>query len=69
MVLSRLFLRSLTTNKFLTRSAFTARKPDYSTPNWFRVGLTFGSSAAIWILLIKQHSNDVEEYKRRNNLS
>uniref|UniRef100_A0A8C4T2C7 Uncharacterized protein n=1 Tax=Erpetoichthys calabaricus TaxID=27687 RepID=A0A8C4T2C7_ERPCA len=45
---------SLATNKFLTRSAFTARKLDYSTPNWFRVGL--------------QHSNDVEEYKRRNNL-
>ncbi|KAG2464597.1 NDUC1 dehydrogenase, partial [Polypterus senegalus] len=69
MVLGRPFLRSLATNKFLTRSPFTTRKPDYSTPNWFRVGLAFGSSSAIWILLIKQHINDVEEYKRRSNLS
>ncbi|XP_005996677.1 NADH dehydrogenase [ubiquinone] 1 subunit C1, mitochondrial [Latimeria chalumnae] len=62
------FLRTAGVSKTLTRSAFTAKKADYTKPNWLWVGLTFGSTAALWILLFKQHSDDVEEYKRRNGL-
>ncbi|NXS11634.1 NDUC1 dehydrogenase, partial [Neodrepanis coruscans] len=47
------------------RSAFVARKPDYSRPNWLGVGLAFGTSAALWAFLIKQHNEDVVEYERR----
>uniref|UniRef100_A0A8C3IX46 NADH dehydrogenase [ubiquinone] 1 subunit C1, mitochondrial n=1 Tax=Chrysemys picta bellii TaxID=8478 RepID=A0A8C3IX46_CHRPI len=49
----------------LTRSAFIARKPEYTKPNWGKVGLTFGTTAALWILLFKQHNEDVMEYERR----
>ncbi|NXG04153.1 NDUC1 dehydrogenase, partial [Sakesphorus luctuosus] len=48
-----------------TRSAFVARKPNYAKPNWLGVALAFGTSAALWALLIKQHDEDVMEYERR----
>ncbi|NWT00725.1 NDUC1 dehydrogenase, partial [Mionectes macconnelli] len=48
-----------------TRSAFVARKPNYAQPNWLGVGLAFGTSAALWALLIKNHNEDVMEYERR----
>ncbi|KAM8939479.1 NADH dehydrogenase [ubiquinone] 1 subunit C1, mitochondrial [Pelodytes ibericus] len=50
------------------RSMYTARKPDPFRPNWLRVGLALGSTVALWTLLIKQHSDDVAEYKKRNGL-
>ncbi|KAK6493512.1 NADH dehydrogenase [Huso huso] len=55
MTLNRLLLRSAFVSKTLTRSAFTARKPDNTAPNWLRVGLALGSTAALWALLFKQH--------------
>ncbi|XP_077588412.1 NADH dehydrogenase [ubiquinone] 1 subunit C1, mitochondrial [Stigmatopora nigra] len=51
-----------------SRSMFTSSKHDTTSPNWFRVGLAFGSSILIWTLLFKQHRTDVLEYKRRNGL-
>ncbi|NXE49155.1 NDUC1 dehydrogenase, partial [Casuarius casuarius] len=49
----------------LTRSAFVARKPNYDHPNWFGVGLAFGTTAALWVLLFKHHNEEVMEYERR----
>ncbi|OCT97068.1 hypothetical protein XELAEV_18009290mg [Xenopus laevis] len=51
-----------------SRSMYTARKPDTSSPNWLRVGLALGSTAAIWALLFKQRNEDIAEYKKRNGL-
>ncbi|NXK76154.1 NDUC1 dehydrogenase, partial [Amazona guildingii] len=48
-----------------TRSAFVARKRNYDQPNWLGVGLAFGTSAALWAYLFKQHDDDVVEYERR----
>uniref|UniRef100_A0A8D2M7G1 NADH dehydrogenase [ubiquinone] 1 subunit C1, mitochondrial n=1 Tax=Zonotrichia albicollis TaxID=44394 RepID=A0A8D2M7G1_ZONAL len=48
-----------------TRSAFVVKKANNAQPNWLRVGLAFGTSAALWALLIKQHHEDVAEYERR----
>ncbi|XP_075055828.1 NADH dehydrogenase [ubiquinone] 1 subunit C1, mitochondrial [Mixophyes fleayi] len=50
------------------RSMFTARAHDNSRPNWLKVGLALGSTVVLWGLLIKQHNEDVAEYKRRNGL-
>ncbi|XP_061298286.1 NADH dehydrogenase [ubiquinone] 1 subunit C1, mitochondrial isoform X2 [Pezoporus flaviventris] len=47
------------------RSAFVARKRNYNQPNWLGVGLAFGTSAALWAYLFKQHNDDVMEYERR----
>ncbi|KAM9580994.1 NADH dehydrogenase [ubiquinone] 1 subunit C1, mitochondrial [Guaruba guarouba] len=47
------------------RSAFVARKRNYDKPNWLGVGLAFGTSAALWAYLFKQHDDDVMEYERR----
>ncbi|KAG8592722.1 hypothetical protein GDO81_000602 [Engystomops pustulosus] len=47
---------------------FTARPRDPTQPNWLVVTLAFGTSAALWGLLIKQHNEDVAEYKKRNGL-
>ncbi|XP_061102767.1 NADH dehydrogenase [ubiquinone] 1 subunit C1, mitochondrial [Conger conger] len=68
MSLARVLLKATTANKAVARSAFTARKPDYTNINWLRVGLAFGTSAVLWGLLFKQHSEDVHEYKKRNGL-
>ncbi|NWX53625.1 NDUC1 dehydrogenase, partial [Promerops cafer] len=48
-----------------TRSAFVVKKVNNVQPNWLGVGLAFGTSAALWALLIKQHNEDVMEYERR----
>ncbi|NXT16521.1 NDUC1 dehydrogenase, partial [Prunella fulvescens] len=48
-----------------TRSAFVVKKASSAQPNWLGVGLAFGTSAALWALLLKQHSEDVIEYERR----
>ncbi|NXH40647.1 NDUC1 dehydrogenase, partial [Dicaeum eximium] len=48
-----------------TRSAFVVRKPNNAQPNWMGVGLAFGTSAALWALLVKQHNEDVTEYEAR----
>ncbi|XP_062992248.1 NADH dehydrogenase [ubiquinone] 1 subunit C1, mitochondrial [Elgaria multicarinata webbii] len=49
----------------LSRSAFTAKKDDPNNPNWVKVGLSFASTIAIWMLLFKQYNDDLIEYKRR----
>ncbi|CAM5107808.1 unnamed protein product [Eretmochelys imbricata] len=64
-LVKRLLLRSGSLSHTLTRSAFIARKPDHTKPNWGKVGLTFGTAAALWVLLFKQHNEDVMEYERR----
>ncbi|NXL80325.1 NDUC1 dehydrogenase, partial [Leptocoma aspasia] len=48
-----------------TRSASVVRKASNGQPNWPGVGLAFGTSAALWAFLIKQHNEDVIEYERR----
>ncbi|XP_041057780.1 NADH dehydrogenase [ubiquinone] 1 subunit C1, mitochondrial [Carcharodon carcharias] len=65
---SRALLRSAEVIRVLTRSAFTARKPDYANPNWLRVGLAFGSTIALWMLLFKQHDHDVQVYKKHHGI-
>ncbi|XP_006738146.1 NADH dehydrogenase [ubiquinone] 1 subunit C1, mitochondrial [Mirounga angustirostris] len=50
------------------RSKFYIREPPHDRPDWLKVGLTLGTSAFLWIYLIKQHNEDVLEYKRRNGL-
>uniref|UniRef100_V9LJC1 NADH dehydrogenase [ubiquinone] 1 subunit C1, mitochondrial n=1 Tax=Callorhinchus milii TaxID=7868 RepID=V9LJC1_CALMI len=65
---ARGLFRSAAVCHMFTRSAFTATKPDYTKPNWLRVGLAFGTSIAIWTLLFKQHDDDVKEYNRLNGI-
>ncbi|XP_041325398.1 NADH dehydrogenase [ubiquinone] 1 subunit C1, mitochondrial [Pyrgilauda ruficollis] len=48
-----------------TRSAFVVKKVNNAQPNWLGVGLAFGTSAALWAVLVKQHNEDVMEYERR----
>ncbi|XP_039551991.1 NADH dehydrogenase [ubiquinone] 1 subunit C1, mitochondrial isoform X1 [Passer montanus] len=48
-----------------TRSASVVNKVSNAQPNWLGVGLAFGTSAALWALLVKQHNEDVMEYERR----
>ncbi|VFV34955.1 nadh dehydrogenase 1 [Lynx pardinus] len=50
------------------RSKFYVREPAHDGPDWLKVGLTLGTSVFLWIYLIKQHNEDVLEYKRRNGL-
>uniref|UniRef100_A0A8C0QCR5 NADH dehydrogenase [ubiquinone] 1 subunit C1, mitochondrial n=2 Tax=Canis lupus familiaris TaxID=9615 RepID=A0A8C0QCR5_CANLF len=40
----------------------------HDKPDRLEVGLTLGTSVFLWIHLIKQHNEDVSEYKRRNGL-
>ncbi|XP_032660328.1 NADH dehydrogenase [ubiquinone] 1 subunit C1, mitochondrial [Chelonoidis abingdonii] len=61
----RLLLASGSPSHTLTRSAFIARKPDHTKPNWGMVGLAFGTTVALWVLLFKKHNEDVMEYERR----
>ncbi|XP_040106433.1 NADH dehydrogenase [ubiquinone] 1 subunit C1, mitochondrial [Oryx dammah] len=51
-----------------SRSKFYIQEPPHGSPNWLKVGLTLGTSVFLWIYLIKQHNEDVLEYKRRNGL-
>ncbi|XP_037353388.1 NADH dehydrogenase [ubiquinone] 1 subunit C1, mitochondrial [Talpa occidentalis] len=50
------------------RAKFYVRDPPHAQPDWLKVGLTLGTSAFLWFYLIKQHNEDVLEYKRRNGL-
>ncbi|XP_061582408.1 NADH dehydrogenase [ubiquinone] 1 subunit C1, mitochondrial [Cololabis saira] len=68
MSLSGLLSRAVLVHRVGSRSAFTSSKPDFSKPNWLRVGLALGTSVFLWGLLFKQHSDDVHEYKVRNGL-
>ncbi|XP_078096667.1 NADH dehydrogenase [ubiquinone] 1 subunit C1, mitochondrial [Mustelus asterias] len=69
MAAARAVLRSVQgLRPVLTRSFLTVRKPDYTNPNWLRVGLTFGSTIALWTLLFKQHDHDVQVYKEHHGI-
>ncbi|KAG8515876.1 NADH dehydrogenase [ubiquinone] 1 subunit C1, mitochondrial [Galemys pyrenaicus] len=50
------------------RSKFYVRDPPHDKPDWLKVGLTLGTSVFLGFYLIKQHNDDVLEYKRRNGL-
>ncbi|KAF7478930.1 NADH dehydrogenase [ubiquinone] 1 subunit C1, mitochondrial [Marmota monax] len=50
------------------RSKFYLRDPPNDQPDWLKVGLTLGTTVFLWFYLIKQHDEDVLEYKRRNSL-
>uniref|UniRef100_UPI00033301CB NADH dehydrogenase [ubiquinone] 1 subunit C1, mitochondrial-like n=1 Tax=Jaculus jaculus TaxID=51337 RepID=UPI00033301CB len=50
------------------RSKFYVRELPNAKPNWLKVGLTLGTSAVLWFILINQYNEDVLEYKRRNGL-
>ncbi|XP_034881099.1 NADH dehydrogenase [ubiquinone] 1 subunit C1, mitochondrial-like [Mirounga leonina] len=70
--LLRLFSKLLAPARLLSgssaRSKFYVREPPHDRPDWLKVGLTLGTSVFLWIYLIKQHNEDVLEYKRRNGL-
>ncbi|XP_030595419.1 NADH dehydrogenase [ubiquinone] 1 subunit C1, mitochondrial [Archocentrus centrarchus] len=68
MIFNRMLSRAVFVSRAGSRSAFTSSKPEMAKPNWFRVGLAFGTSAFLWGLLFKQHSTDVHEYQVRNGL-
>ncbi|NWS84533.1 NDUC1 dehydrogenase, partial [Toxostoma redivivum] len=48
-----------------TRSASVVKKANSGQPNWLGVGMAFGTSAAVWAFLIKEHDEDVMEYEKR----
>ncbi|KAK2849577.1 hypothetical protein Q5P01_009411 [Channa striata] len=68
MIFKRLISPAVFVSKVGSRSVFTSSKPDFTNPNWLRVGIAFGTSAFLWGLLFRQHSADVNEYKVRNGL-
>ena len=39
--------------------------PPHDKLDWLKVGLTSGTSIFLWVYLIKQHNEDVFEYKTR----
>nr|5XTC_f Chain f, NADH dehydrogenase [ubiquinone] 1 subunit C1, mitochondrial [Homo sapiens]5XTD_f Chain f, NADH dehydrogenase [ubiquinone] 1 subunit C1, mitochondrial [Homo sapiens]5XTH_f Chain f, NADH dehydrogenase [ubiquinone] 1 subunit C1, mitochondrial [Homo sapiens]5XTI_Bf Chain Bf, NADH dehydrogenase [ubiquinone] 1 subunit C1, mitochondrial [Homo sapiens]5XTI_f Chain f, NADH dehydrogenase [ubiquinone] 1 subunit C1, mitochondrial [Homo sapiens] len=45
---------------------FYVREPPNAKPDWLKVGFTLGTTVFLWIYLIKQHNEDILEYKRRN---
>ncbi|XP_023076325.1 NADH dehydrogenase [ubiquinone] 1 subunit C1, mitochondrial-like [Piliocolobus tephrosceles] len=49
-------------------SKFYVREPLNAKPHWLKVGLTLGTSVFLWVCLIRQHNEDILEYKRRNGL-
>uniref|UniRef100_A0A3P8NYP0 NADH dehydrogenase [ubiquinone] 1 subunit C1, mitochondrial n=1 Tax=Astatotilapia calliptera TaxID=8154 RepID=A0A3P8NYP0_ASTCA len=51
MTFNRLLSRAVFVSRAGCRSAFTSSKPDMTNPNWFRVGLAFGTTAFLWGLL------------------
>ncbi|XP_021404196.1 NADH dehydrogenase [ubiquinone] 1 subunit C1, mitochondrial isoform X2 [Lonchura striata] len=61
-------LAAATPSLAFTRSAFVVGKQNNAQPNWLGVGLAFGTSAALWALLVKQHNEDVMEYERRKQV-
>ncbi|XP_004855046.1 NADH dehydrogenase [ubiquinone] 1 subunit C1, mitochondrial isoform X2 [Heterocephalus glaber] len=66
--LSRLLAPARLSSGSSARSKFYVRDPPVDKPNWLKVGLTVGTTAFLWCYLIKQHHEDVLEYKRRNGL-
>ncbi|KAM8764830.1 NADH dehydrogenase [ubiquinone] 1 subunit C1, mitochondrial [Rhynchonycteris naso] len=64
----RLLARTRLPSGSSARSKFYVREPLHDKPDWLKVGLTLGTSAVLWFYLIKQHNEDVLEYKRRNGL-
>ncbi|PNJ83819.1 NDUFC1 isoform 11 [Pongo abelii] len=50
------------------RSKFYVREPLNAKPDWLKVGFTLGTTVFLWVYLIKQHNEDILEYKRRNGL-
>ncbi|XP_014749122.1 PREDICTED: NADH dehydrogenase [ubiquinone] 1 subunit C1, mitochondrial isoform X2 [Sturnus vulgaris] len=48
-----------------TRSASVVKKVNNGQPSWLGVGMAFGTSAAVWAFLIKEHNEDVMEYEKR----
>ncbi|XP_016065680.1 PREDICTED: NADH dehydrogenase [ubiquinone] 1 subunit C1, mitochondrial isoform X2 [Miniopterus natalensis] len=65
---SRLLAPARLPNRSSARSKFYVREPLHDKPDWLKVGLTLGTSVFLWAYLIKQHNEDVLEYKRRNGL-
>ncbi|XP_006144688.2 NADH dehydrogenase [ubiquinone] 1 subunit C1, mitochondrial [Tupaia chinensis] len=66
--LSRLLAPARLPSGSPARSKFYVRDPPNQNPDWLKVGLTLGTSVFLWLYLIKQHNEDVLEYKRRNGL-
>uniref|UniRef100_UPI001E1B195C NADH dehydrogenase [ubiquinone] 1 subunit C1, mitochondrial n=1 Tax=Jaculus jaculus TaxID=51337 RepID=UPI001E1B195C len=66
--LSRLLAPARIASGSSVRSKFYVQEPRNAKPNWLKVGLTLGTSAVLWLILINQHNEDVLEYKRRNGL-
>ncbi|XP_064150886.1 NADH dehydrogenase [ubiquinone] 1 subunit C1, mitochondrial-like [Loxodonta africana] len=50
------------------RPKFCVREPSNNKLDWLKIGLTLGTTAFLWVYLIKQHNEDVLDYKRRNGL-
>ncbi|KAM5229837.1 NADH dehydrogenase [ubiquinone] 1 subunit C1, mitochondrial [Hipposideros larvatus] len=71
--LLRPFSRLLAPNRLPSgssaRSKFYVREPLHDKPDWLKVGFALGTSAFMWIWLVKQHNEDVLEYERRNGLA
>ncbi|XP_020027088.1 NADH dehydrogenase [ubiquinone] 1 subunit C1, mitochondrial isoform X2 [Castor canadensis] len=65
---SRLLVPARLPSGSTARWKFYVREPRHAHPNWLKVGLTLGTCAFLWGYLIKQHDEDVLEYKRRNGL-
>ncbi|XP_033071192.1 NADH dehydrogenase [ubiquinone] 1 subunit C1, mitochondrial [Trachypithecus francoisi] len=66
--LSRLLAPARLPSGFSARSKFYVREPLNAKPDWLKVGLTLGTSVFLWVCLIRQHNEDILEYKRRNGL-
>uniref|UniRef100_A0A3P8UQG3 NADH dehydrogenase [ubiquinone] 1 subunit C1, mitochondrial n=1 Tax=Cynoglossus semilaevis TaxID=244447 RepID=A0A3P8UQG3_CYNSE len=66
MWLPRIIGRSVINMGYRYMSTSKGYLRDHTKPNWFQVGLAFGTSAFLWALLFKQHSTDIREYKARN---
>ncbi|XP_036171036.1 NADH dehydrogenase [ubiquinone] 1 subunit C1, mitochondrial [Myotis myotis] len=66
--LSRLLAPARLPSGSPARSKFYVREPLHDRPDWLKVGLTLGTTVFLWAYLIKQHNEDVLEYKRRNGL-
>ncbi|XP_075399887.1 NADH dehydrogenase [ubiquinone] 1 subunit C1, mitochondrial [Tenrec ecaudatus] len=65
---SRLLTPARLPSGLSARSKFYVQEPINSKPDWLKVGLTLGTTVFLWAFLIKQHNEDVLEYKRRNGL-
>ncbi|KAL4675225.1 hypothetical protein H8957_008845 [Semnopithecus entellus] len=66
--LSRLLAPARLPSGSSARSKFYVREPLNAKPDWLKVGLTLGTSVFLWVCLIRQHNEDILEYKRRNGL-